>query len=66
MVLHILFDNNSSWNHGLRVARLSDEQGTDYTFLLDFDKVYLSLADIRQELAAKLEVDLAAIELEEV
>ena len=66
MLFHILFDDGSSFQHGLKVAQLTDEQGVDYTFLLDFDKAYFSMADICRDIAGKLEVDVADIELEEV
>lgn len=64
MFLQIIFDDNSSGS-GLKVAQLLDEEGTDYTFLVDYDKVYLSMADISADIAEKLQVDVAEIELEE-
>lgn len=63
MFFHILFDHDQG---GFKVAQLTDEQGQDYTFLLDYDKAYLSMNDIREDIAARLEADLDDIELEEV
>ena len=66
MIFHILFDDNSSFQSSLKVVQLNDEEGTDYTFLLDYDKAYLSMTDIIADIAEKLQVDAAEIELEEV
>jgi len=66
MLFHIIFDDNSSFQSGLKVVQLTSEDGTDYTFLLDYDKAYLAKADIISDIAAKLEVDAAEVELEEV
>ena len=66
MLFHILFADNSASHHGLQVAQLTDETGADYTFLLDFDEAYLSMADICQDIAERLAVAVTDIELEEV
>ncbi|MEN8141920.1 MAG: hypothetical protein ABFR97_11940 [Thermodesulfobacteriota bacterium] len=66
MLFQIIFDDHPSFGNQLKVAQLFDEEGQDYTFLMDYDKAYLSLADIRADIAAQLKVDEAEVELEVV
>lgn len=66
MILRIVFDQGDRAGRGWQVIEIRDELDRDYTFLADHERVYFSLAELREDLAAKLQVDPAEIECEEV
>ncbi|MDH4319609.1 MAG: hypothetical protein OEV64_14580 [Desulfobulbaceae bacterium] len=50
----------------LQVIQLYDENGTDYGFLIPYDARFLSMTDLRADIAYKLQLQPEEIELEEV
>jgi hypothetical protein len=66
MILRIVFDQSDPGGRGWQVVEIRDELDRDYTFLADHERAYFSPAELREDLAAKLQVDPAEIELEEV
>lgn len=66
MILRIIFDQSDSLSRGYHVLEIRDELDHDYTFLADGERCYFSLTELREEIAAKLLVEPAEIELEEV
>lgn len=49
-----------------QIIRLHDANDTDYTFLVDPEKRYVSFADARDDIAVRLDLDPRELELEEV
>lgn len=67
MLLQLIFDQESAESSGAyRINEIRDELNRDYTFLVDHDRCYFSMTEIKNDIAAKLEVDVSEIELEEV
>jgi hypothetical protein len=66
MILRIIFDQSDSQARGYQVLEILDELDRDYTFLADHERCYFSLTELREDIGAKLQVDPAEIELEEV
>lgn len=66
MILRIVLDQSDGLGSGFQVMEIRDELDRDYTFLAEHDRCYFSLAELREEIAAQLQVDPAEIELEEV
>lgn len=50
----------------IQVMQLQDGEGRDYTFLVGYEKRYLSFADLKEDMAAQLGVNASEIELEEI
>ncbi len=66
MILRIVFDQSDSLSRGYKVLEIRDELDRDYSFLAEHERCYFSLTELREEIAEKLQVDPAEIELEEV
>lgn len=66
MILRIIFDQSANLGRGYQVMEILDELDRDYTFLADHERCYFSLSELREDIAAKLQVDPADIDLEEV
>jgi hypothetical protein len=66
MILRIIFDQSDSMSRGYQVLEILDELDRDYTFLAEHERCYFSLAELKEDIAKKLQVDPAEIELEEV
>ncbi len=49
-----------------QVVELIDENGTDYTFVVNQDKPYFSLQEVALDIASSLSVPPEEIELEEI
>ena len=48
------------------MVHLADEIGTDYTFLINGEKLFFTLQELQQELAGKLSVPKNDIDIEDV
>lgn len=48
------------------VVQLTAEDGSDYSFLTDQSRHYLSFNDLREEIARQLQIPVDEIELEEI
>ncbi|MBU0680406.1 MAG: hypothetical protein KKD73_03195 [Proteobacteria bacterium] len=66
MILRISFDQSDSMSRGYQVLEILDELDRDYTFLAEYERCYFSLTELKEDIAEKLQVDPAEIELEEV
>ncbi len=66
MILRIIFDQSDGLSRGYQVVEIRDELDRDYTFLADYERCYFSLTELQEEIAIKLQVDPAEIEIEEV
>lgn len=66
MLFHLIFaEESQEFSGGNKILELHDELGRDYTFLVDYDRCYFSLSEIKEQIAEKLDVNVAEIELEE-
>jgi len=65
MIFQVVVEYSDSGST-LQVIELYDENGTDYGFLIPYDERYLSMADLRADIAHKLQLEPEEIELEEV
>lgn len=67
MLFHLIFaEESSEFAGGNKILELHDDQGRDYTFLVDYNRCYFSTTEIREQIAGKLDVDISEIEIEEV
>lgn len=67
MLFHLIFDEESpEFANGYKILELHDELGRDYTFLIEYDRCYFSIPEIKAELARQLDVDVDEIDIEEV
>ncbi len=66
MIFRIIFDQSDGLRRGYQVVEIRDGLDRDYTFLAEHERCYFSLTELKEEIAAKLQVDPAEIEIEEV
>lgn len=65
MLFHVIVEYSESGDV-FQVIQLHDENSTDYGFLIPYDERYLSMADLRNHIAGKLQLEPTEIELEEI
>ncbi len=67
MLFQLTFAEECLTMHGAyKVGALHDELGRDYTFLIDHERCYFSISEIKADIAPKLDVDVSEIDIEEV